>query len=55
MNMDKAAGVIFGWTWTVALRSGEVLVYTMDNADDAPVMCGDEELQLADPTSASEE
>ena len=55
MNVTEAKDAILGWTWTVTLKSGDVLTYTMDNADDAPVMCGDVELQLVDPTPAPEE
>ena len=37
---DRTAGT--GWTMAVALHSGELLLYTMDNADAAPVLCNGE-------------
>ena len=55
MNVTNARDAILGWTWTVTLKSGDVLVYTMDNEDGAEIRFGDDVLELVDPTPASEE
>ncbi|MBH23351.1 MAG: hypothetical protein CMH57_02585 [Myxococcales bacterium] len=55
MHVDREAPAILGWTWTVTLKSGDVLVYTMDNEDGAEIRFGDDVLELVDPTPASEE
>ena len=55
MNVTEAKDAILGWTWTVTLKSGDVLVYTMDNEDGAEIRFGDDVLELVDPTPASEE
>lgn len=41
MHVNDDETEILGWTWTVNLKSGEQLVYTMDNSDDAPIYCGE--------------
>ena len=35
VNDDRSK--VLGWTWRVALRSGAVYTWTMDNYDDAPI------------------
>lgn len=41
MHVNDDETEILGWTWTVNLKSGEQIVYTMDNSDDAPIYCGE--------------
>lgn len=46
MHVSEARDAILGWTWTVALKSGERLTYTTDNIDDAPIYCGEGETRV---------
>lgn len=46
MHVSEARDAILGWTWTVALTSGERLTYTMDNEEGAPIYCGEGETRV---------
>lgn len=42
MRLNDARTEVEGWTWVVTLKDGDALRWTMQNADDAPVLRGGE-------------
>ncbi len=42
MERRVEQGVTVAWIFEVGLKSGEKVVYTMDNIDGASIYCGDE-------------